>query len=168
MKILGPREWETYAPNLQGVIIHQADFRDCDLRKFNFTRAILTEADFSYADLSKADFTGANLTRAIFRKAELEFTSFRQAQLVHTIFSECNLKGADFREANLEGCAWPLSCDAFAGVWHSPENIATFLALMPLLRKIDPALVETLRPWMQQGVPLPDEAELHKYQNPED
>ena len=113
--------FRTSSPNMLGIDLAGADFREVDLEGADFYRAWLVGADFSGAKLGNAIFGEATLGGAKFVDAQACETNFMKAHLPEADFTGVTLTGAKFYGAFLEradfrGCS-------LVGLWFERADL---------------------------------------------
>ncbi|OGH02046.1 MAG: hypothetical protein A2600_04885 [Candidatus Lambdaproteobacteria bacterium RIFOXYD1_FULL_56_27] len=93
-----------------------ADFRNWDLRHFDFSKSDLHEANLRYTDLTGAQFVSSDLARADLRNTKLAQANFSQsnlplarlfeADLTFGIYDQINWQGYNFKNARLRGASF--------------------------------------------------------------
>ena len=93
-----------------------ADFRNWDLRYFDFSNSDLHEANLRYTDLTGAKFVASDLARADLRNTKLAQADFSQsnlpqarlfeADLTFGIYDQINWQGYNFKDARLRGASF--------------------------------------------------------------
>lgn len=92
-------------------LLHNADLRDLDLRRFNLRFGRFYRVDFRGADLRGADFRGACMADVTMNGANLSGANFNDALLVNVDLRGANLNGA--KAYNLRCSGTRLDRDAY-------------------------------------------------------
>src|SRR5579863_6094715 len=111
--VASSRDAAAVSRSYSGQRLEDASFAHSDLRKADFSSAILNRAsfvganlqgaNFEFADLRNADFSGAILDGANFVQTKLQGANFSGASLRRASFSNAEMDRANFSAANLEG-----------------------------------------------------------------
>jgi uncharacterized protein YjbI with pentapeptide repeats len=100
-------QWQHEHPDesiyLQGLDLHNADFRAMKFPGASLNGSNLQGANFTWANLQGAFLMGTKLQGAILRGADLYHAHLINAKLQGANLTDANLKDADLQETNLQG-----------------------------------------------------------------
>ncbi|KVD77285.1 hypothetical protein WS62_30910 [Burkholderia sp. ABCPW 14] len=82
-------------------VVKACFIQHCDMRRADFSFAILREVNFRETNLGEADFSGARIGSCDFTDAALRAANFRGAKVDGSDFVRADFTGADLRSADL-------------------------------------------------------------------
>jgi len=98
-----PKNANLKRADFTGAVLDNANLMDADLTKATFVKASLNNANLMKANLNHADLTGITAKKASFMKADLSDAKMVGTNLMEANFKSSKLVRTDFRMANLYG-----------------------------------------------------------------